>query len=67
MLYWRMTWPSIEASRMCRKQLNMHTQAACVVEQVWILHERCSIGKDKLRLRSNKADEKYIRGLIPLN
>ena len=64
-----MTWPSVEASRMCRRRLKMHAQAACVVEQAWFPHKRCSIGEDKPRLSPTKPqsqDEKYIWGLIPL-
>ena len=50
-----MTWPSVEASRISHRRLNMHAQVACVVEQAWIPHKRCSIGKDKSRLRSDEA------------
>ena len=65
----RMTWPSVEVSRLCRILLNMHAQAACVVELAWILHNRCSIGEDKPRQGPTKPQsrgEKYIWGLIPL-
>ena len=55
---------------MCRRRLNIHAQAACVVEQTWIPHKRCSIGEDKPRLRSDEATKPgqkiYIWGLIPL-
>ena len=54
---------------MCRRRLNMHAQAACVVEQAWIPHKRCSNGEDKPHLRFNKAtkpgQKKNIWGLIP--
>ena len=40
---------------MYRRRLNMHVQAACVVEQTWILHKRSSIGEDKPRLRFDEA------------
>ena len=50
-----MTWPSVEASGLCRRRLNMHAHAVCVVKQAWIPHKQCSIGKDKPCLRSSEA------------
>ena len=47
----RMTWSSVEVSWFCCRRLNIHAQAACVVEQAWILYKRRSIGEDKPRLR----------------
>ena len=50
----RMTWPSVEVSQLYRELLNMHVQAACVTEQAWIPHERCSVDEEKPRIRSNE-------------
>ena len=41
----QMTWPSIEASRLGRRKLNMHAQATCVTEQAWIQNNLCSVGE----------------------
>ena len=49
-----MTWSSVEASQLNHRRLNMHAQATCVAKQVWTLHDLCSVGKDKSRLRSNE-------------
>ena len=40
---------SVEVSWLCRRLLNMHAQAVCVVEQAWIPHKQCSISEDKSR------------------
>ena len=65
----RMTWSSVEANWMCHRRLNMHAQAACVVEQAWISYKQCSIGEDESRLSSDEATKSgrkiYIQGLIP--
>ena len=52
---------------MRRRRLNMHEQAACVVEQAWIPHKRCSIGKDKPRLRSDEATKPERKIYMGLN
>ena len=63
-----MTWPSVEASRLCRRRLNMHAQAACVDGQAWIPRKGRSSGEDKSRLWSDEATKpgrKIYMGLIP--
>ena len=62
-----MSWPSVEASRMCCRRLNMHAQAVCVIEQAWIPHKRCSIGEKKPRLRSDEATKSGQKIYMGLN
>ena len=63
----RMTWPSVEASRLCRRRLSMHAQATCVVEQAWIPHKRWSIGENKSCLRSDEAIKLWRKIYMGLN
>ena len=63
----RMIWPIVEANRMCRRRFNMHAHAACVVEQAWIPHKRCSMGEDKPHLRSDEATKPRQKTYMGLN
>ena len=56
----RMTWSSVEESRLGHRKLFLHMQATCVP------HKLYSVGEDKPRLRSDEASKvgkKCIWGL----
>ena len=62
----QLTWPSVKASQLSRRRLNMHTQATCVTEQAWIPHKLCLVGwrqtLSKVQ-RSHKEGQKMYMGL----